>query len=104
MAALTARVEDTLFTTLAPQIIKHIDAVPPRDADGLVGEVYRQMRREFQLVPPVTLHAPIPELLAGVWGMLRESIVAGPVSRRLREVGPRLTRAKGPPCLRFANT
>jgi AhpD family alkylhydroperoxidase len=86
MAALTARVEDTLFTTLAPQIIKHIDAVPPRDADGLVGEVYRQMRREFQLVPPVTLHAPIPELLAGVWGMLRESIVAGPVSRRLREV------------------
>ncbi|WP_231985330.1 carboxymuconolactone decarboxylase family protein [Mycobacterium sp. E796] len=44
------------------------------------------MRREFQLVPPVTLHAPIPELLAGVWGMLRESIVAGAVSRSLREV------------------
>ncbi|WP_206601487.1 carboxymuconolactone decarboxylase family protein, partial [Mycobacterium paraense] len=45
-----------------------------------------QMKREFQLVPPVTLHAPIPELLTGVWGMLRESIVAGSVSRGLREV------------------
>jgi AhpD family alkylhydroperoxidase len=44
------------------------------------------MRREFQLVPPVTLHAPNPELLAGVWGMLRETIVAGPVDRTLREV------------------
>ncbi|WP_068177016.1 carboxymuconolactone decarboxylase family protein [Mycobacterium sp. UM_CSW] len=86
MAPLTARVEETLFTTFAPQIIKHIRAVSPRDADGLVGEVYAQMKREFQLVPPVTLHAPIPELLAGVWGMLRESIVAGSVSRGLREV------------------
>jgi AhpD family alkylhydroperoxidase len=86
MAALAARVEQTLFTTFAPRIIKHINAITPRDADGLVAEVYQQMKDEFQLVPPVTLHAPIPQLLAGVWGMLRESIVAGPVDRNLREV------------------
>jgi AhpD family alkylhydroperoxidase len=86
MAPLSGRVEGTLFTTFAPQIIKHIEAVPPREAQGLVGEVYGQMKQEFQLVPPVTLHAPIPQLLAGVWGMLRESIVAGRISRSLREV------------------
>jgi AhpD family alkylhydroperoxidase len=82
----SGRVEEALFTTFAPQIIKHIKAIPPRKAEGLVADVYGQMKREFQLVPPVTLHAPIPELLAGVWGMLRESIVAGPVNRSLREV------------------
>jgi AhpD family alkylhydroperoxidase len=86
MARLSAHVEEALFTSLAPRIIKHINIVPPRDAEGLVADVYGQMRHEFQLVPPVTLHAPIPQLLAAVWAMLRESIVAGPVSRSLREV------------------
>lgn len=86
MTPLAGRVEQTLFTRFAPLIIKHIDAVPPNDAHGLVADVYKQMKDEFQLVPPVTLHAPIPQLLAAVWGMLRESIVAGPVSRNLREV------------------
>jgi AhpD family alkylhydroperoxidase len=83
---LPATIERTLFANHAPKLIKYIGTVPPRQAEGLVGQVYEQMSREFQLVPPVTLHAPMPELLAGVWGMLRESIVAGPVSRRLREV------------------
>lgn len=86
MALIPSSAEDLLFTRLAPRIIKHIKAVPPRHARGLVADVYGQMREEFQLVPPVTLHAPIPELLAAVWGMLRESIIAGPVDRTLREV------------------
>jgi AhpD family alkylhydroperoxidase len=80
------RVEQSLFNAQAPKLIKYIDPVPPAKAHGLVAEVYNQMRLEFQLVPPVTLHAPNPELLAGVWGILRETIVAGPVDRTLREV------------------
>lgn len=86
MGLLSAPVEELLFTRFAPRIIRHIKAVPPRQAHGLVADVYGQMKKDFQLVPPVTLHAPIPELLAAVWGMLRESIVAGPVDRTLREV------------------
>jgi AhpD family alkylhydroperoxidase len=86
MALLAAPVEEIVFTRFAPRIIRHIKAVPPRQAYGLVADVYGQMKNEFQLVPPVTLHSPIPELLAAVWGMLRESIVAGPVDRLLREV------------------
>ncbi|BBZ29307.1 hypothetical protein MMAD_36020 [Mycolicibacterium madagascariense] len=71
MTGIAGRVEQTLFTRFAPLIIKHVEAVPPRAAQGLVAEVYQQMRDEFQLVPPVTLHAPVPRLLAAVWGMLR---------------------------------
>ena len=86
MPLMRARAEQVLFGKLAPTLIQHIKAVPAREADGLVADVYAQMQRDFQLVPPVTLHAPIPELLAAVWAMIRESIVAGPVSRTHREV------------------
>lgn len=86
MITLPARIEQNLFDQHAPKLIKHLDTVPTAKAEALVAEVYDQMRREFQLVPPVTLHAPNPELLAAVWGMLRETIVAGPVDRTLREV------------------
>jgi hypothetical protein len=75
---LPAPIEHRVFDTQAPKLIKYLGTVPTAKAQGLVAEVYDQMRREFQLVPPVTLHAPNPELLAGVWGMLRETIVAGP--------------------------
>ncbi len=86
MIQLPARLEHGVFDTQAPKLIKYLGTVPTAKAQGTVAEVYDQMRREFQLVPPVTLHAPNPELLAGVWGMLRETIVAGPVDRTLREV------------------
>lgn len=86
MVSLPAPIERFMFDTLAPKLIENVGTVPAAGADGLVGRVYEQMRREFQLVPPVTLHAPNPELLAGVWGMLRETIVAGPVDRTVREV------------------
>jgi AhpD family alkylhydroperoxidase len=86
MITLPARIEQAVFDSQAPKLIKHLDTVPASTAPELVAQVYGQMRSEFQLVPPVTLHAPHPELLAGVWGMLRETIVAGPVDRTLREV------------------
>jgi AhpD family alkylhydroperoxidase len=86
MIALPTLAEERLFDTYAPKLIRYIDPVPSRQAQGLVAQVYGQMRREFQIVPPVALHAPNPELLAGVWGMLRETIVAGPVDRTAREV------------------
>jgi AhpD family alkylhydroperoxidase len=80
-----ARLGDDFLAKQASKQIKHIRAVPTREADELVGEVYDQMKREFQLVPPIVLHSPIPDLLAGVWGVMREAVVAGPTSRVLRE-------------------
>jgi AhpD family alkylhydroperoxidase len=80
------RLEEKMFTRLAPRLVKYLTPVAFPAAEGLVAQVYQQMRRDFQLVPPVTLHSPLPKVLAGVWGMLRESLVAGPVSRAGREV------------------
>jgi AhpD family alkylhydroperoxidase len=68
--------------------VEYVRAVRPRRARGLVAEVYRQVERDFgMLAPPVALHSPAPDVLAAVWAMLRESLVAGPaVARAGKEV------------------
>lgn len=67
--------------------IRHVVAVPPERAEGLVAEVYRQVERDFGLLaPPVALHSPAPESLAAAWLMLRETLVAsGRADRSAKE-------------------
>ncbi len=79
------RIERKIFRDSAPQRINFITPIPQDEADGLVADVYDQMGRDFQVVPPITVHSPMPKILAAVWGIVRESLVAGPVSRVDRE-------------------
>jgi len=60
---------------------------PPEHS--LVGQVYRQIKQEFGVIAdPFQLHAPVPELLAGLWSVTREvwvvpaGALAGERSRR----------------------
>jgi AhpD family alkylhydroperoxidase len=58
-------------------IIRYVPAVPKRTATGLVGEVYRQARREIGMLPePVTMLSADPELAAASWAAFREPLVA----------------------------
>jgi len=50
-----------------------------------VRQVYSQMERDFGLVPPLTIHSSQPEILAAVWSVVRESLLAGPTPRVQRE-------------------
>ncbi|MER7729101.1 carboxymuconolactone decarboxylase family protein [Streptomyces sp. NPDC096323] len=72
---------------LALAQIRHVTPVRPGGADQLTAQVYRQMEREFGiLAPPVVLHSPVPEVMTGVWLMLRETLIApGVVGRAVRE-------------------
>lgn len=65
--------------------VRHVHPVPPARAEGLVARVYEQARADFLLVPPFTLHSPVPEILAAVWSVTRETLVAGVVPRGLKE-------------------
>jgi AhpD family alkylhydroperoxidase len=57
--------------------IRHVSAVSRRRATGLVAQVYQQMEREFGvLAPPVALHSSAPDILAAVWILLRETLIA----------------------------
>jgi hypothetical protein len=54
--------------------------------DDLVAEVYRQVGRDFgALVEPITVHVPVPTLLAAVWCVIRETLLVGQVRRELKE-------------------
>ncbi len=61
--------------------------IKTRGVKGTVAEVYRQIRSEFGVLgEPLTLHASLPDLLAGVWCSFRESALAGQAPRKHKEV------------------
>jgi AhpD family alkylhydroperoxidase len=63
-----------------------VAVVPPRKADGLVAQVYAEIRHDFgAVVEPFTLHSPAPDLLAAVWRVFRESLLIGEADRYLKE-------------------
>jgi AhpD family alkylhydroperoxidase len=67
-------------------VIKYIQPVSEATAEGLVAEVYSQIKEDFgMLVEPFTLHSPSPQLLAGIWMATRESLVTGNVRREIKE-------------------
>lgn len=81
----TPILENLIFKHIAPRGVRYLTLVDDIDTSGLVAQVYSQMGREFQLAPPFTVHALIPELLAGVWTASRESLICGPADRVARE-------------------
>lgn len=67
-------------------MIKYLKPVRASAARGAVGEIYAQIKREFgTLGEPLTLHSPIPDLLAGVWFSFQECLISGVARRDLRE-------------------
>ncbi|WP_329137667.1 carboxymuconolactone decarboxylase family protein [Streptomyces sp. NBC_01476] len=61
---------------LSLQQVRYVATVPFGEATGDTARVYRELERDFGvLAPPVALHAPVPELLAAAWVMLRETML-----------------------------
>ena len=78
-------VENRVFDQMRG-LVHHITPVAPDAAEGLVADVYAQLRGEFQIAPPLTLHSPAPRILAGAWSVTRESqIVPGRLARPMKE-------------------
>ena len=65
---------DTIQEQMAKSI-KYIKPIPYSAVRGLTAEVYQQMPADFLPVPPLTLHSPAPEVMAGVWSILRETFL-----------------------------
>lgn len=66
--------------------MKYLHAIRHVQPDSLVGQVYAQIRHDFGIVSdPFKLHAPVPELLAGMWAIVRETTLVGQVPWVLKE-------------------
>ncbi|MEV0648006.1 hypothetical protein AB0I28_22340 [Phytomonospora sp. NPDC050363] len=59
-------------------LLRHIEAIPPARATGLLAEVYRQIDAEFSSAgPAVRMTSPAPELMAAGWALMREAQLVG---------------------------
>ncbi|MBO0783243.1 MAG: carboxymuconolactone decarboxylase family protein [Ktedonobacteraceae bacterium] len=66
--------------------IKYLSPLGRPATQSLVDQVYRQIAQEFGLIAdPFRLHAPVPELLAGIWSVTREIGVARHVPWPMKE-------------------
>ncbi|HEY6406143.1 MAG TPA: hypothetical protein VIY29_01620, partial [Ktedonobacteraceae bacterium] len=66
--------------------IKYVKPTEIATAQGLTAQVYAQIKGEIGIVPePFTLHSPVPEILAGTWGIFRETMLTGQVRRPIKE-------------------
>ena len=77
--------ERWMFMEDAPKRVHYIGPLDYRNGDGLSSKVIEQMAREFAAVPPVTLHIARPRIMAAIWAIARECLVAGPLTRSRRE-------------------
>ncbi|TML00234.1 MAG: alkylhydroperoxidase [Actinobacteria bacterium] len=72
--------------------MRFIEPVTRRHADGLVADIYGEIKRDFALLQdpagnsPFLAHSPHPELLAATWSVLYETVlVNGVVARADKE-------------------
>lgn len=66
--------------------VKYIKPIETKSAQGLVAQVYAQIKSDMGITPePFTLHSPAPDILAGVWGIFRETLVSGHIARGIKE-------------------
>ncbi len=70
----------------ASTVIKYIHPVKPNAAEGLVSDVYTQVKRDFgRVAEPFLIHSPLPKLLAAAWMVCRETELVGNVPRGVKE-------------------
>ncbi|MGW0672918.1 carboxymuconolactone decarboxylase family protein [Streptomyces sp. NPDC002746] len=67
---------------------RYTSPAPPESATGVVADVYAQMAKDFGIERAATfvVLSASPPLLTGAWAVLRESLLAGRVSRTDKEV------------------
>ena len=70
---------------LSPSSVNILKPSRPAISNGLNQLVYQQMRRDFMVAGPFVLHSEIPELMAGAWSLVRETLFVGHVDRGSKE-------------------
>jgi len=75
-----------LYYKVAPGQIRYLKSVDYSAATGLAQAVMEQMETDFLVGPPLTVHMPHPELMAGLWSLCRECLAAGKIPRTSGDV------------------
>lgn len=83
---LPSRLRYWLFDMLSLQTMRYVSAVPRREARGLTARVYEMIREDFFSNGSLTSRSRVPELMAAIWTLGRESmLVADRVERTTKD-------------------
>ena len=86
MALLPKQLRFWLFDTLSLKTMRYVHAVPHSKANGVVGEIYKQINEDFFVNGSLTSRSKVPSLLAAIWTAGRETIlVSDQIDRTTKE-------------------
>jgi hypothetical protein len=75
----------TVTRFVVERAFDRIDAPARPTEPPWLHDAWEQMDREFVTGLPLTLHLPVPQVFVAAWAALRESLLAGPTDRVVRE-------------------
>ena len=64
-----------LFDSLSMKTMQYVTAVPSHKAEGLVKQVYDMIKEDFFVNGSLTSRSRVPQLLAAIWTVGRESML-----------------------------
>jgi len=85
------KIENMIFDGPSRDGIKFLKKPDYKGSKGLRRLVLKQMRQEFQIVPPITIHISNSKLMAANWTFSREVLIAGSYARADRELVAAIT-------------
>lgn len=72
---LPSKIRNSLFDRLSVKTMNYVSAVPANTATGLTRTVYDMIRRDFFVNGSLTSRSKVPELMAAIWTIGRESML-----------------------------
>ena len=79
-------VSNFIFKSIVHRTIRFLTPIKYSDSAGDVRRIYDEISYDYVLGAPFTLHASNPKIMAGMWSLVRESlIVKGKVKRITKE-------------------
>lgn len=75
-----------MMEQMGPLSVHYLSTKPPTDRRSLADAVTKQIRRDFFVASPFSLHASVPETMAAAWCLVRETLMCGDAPRGRKEI------------------
>lgn len=80
---LSKNFSNIIFKTVGHKTIQFVKPITYRKSTADTRKIYDEIGLDYVLGPPFTLHAAIPKLMAGVWSLVRETLIVNRNVNRL---------------------
>ena len=72
---LSKNFSNLIFKSIGHGTINHLKPVKYKESTGDIRNIYDEIILDYVLGPPFVLHVSIPDLMAGAWSLVRETMI-----------------------------